>query len=228
MENKTQLWNLHKQLKDEITLSDTRNNQIKVLLITASGAIFGLGLKQDYLERPLILLGVYLIVIPLNRILTGNRKDIWRISTYLRTFIEPKLDEVKWETRLYEQGNKAMPNERGIFLNEANSNEFDLVKNISLLTLGFIFINLLVLIGIYYNIDIFPDKELKDEKSILLNISISAIAFVIGTIIHLTRIRKMGKESKGLERLGTYEEYYLKSWEKIKEEEKKARSEQGI
>jgi len=101
MDEKNELWNQYQTLRDEIKGSDTLNFQIIGVIIAAVVAIIIEGFKQTNLvTKTLTFICVYLVTIPGFQILLGNRRGIWRISTYLRVFIEPKLDHVKWETRL--------------------------------------------------------------------------------------------------------------------------------
>jgi hypothetical protein len=101
MDDGTQCWNQYNILRDEIKLADTQNYQILGVAIAASAAILNAGLDQtDSLIRYLVLLTVFVITAPAYQLLRGNRMRIWRISTYMRVFLEPKLPNIRWEMRL--------------------------------------------------------------------------------------------------------------------------------
>ncbi len=225
MDKKTQLWNLYKQLKDEITLSDSRNSQIKGLLITASGLILSLGFNQENPERPWIILGIFVVIVPLYGMLFGNRKNIWRISTYLRTFVEPELEEIKWESRLDTQRNIASSKDRKNYSSEASAKEFDLVKYLSGIALLILTINFLYYLAIILQNNFTTLEYLKVENADSLNSNFlnSLITTIIGYWAYFKIVKRMGKESKDLERLGKIEKNYLESWIAIKDEEKRRR-----
>lgn len=218
MDKKTQLWNLYQQLKGEITLSDTRNNQIKNTLITASGVIITIGFHQENPERPWIILCVLILIIPLYGILFGNRKNIWRISTYLRTFIEPELEGVQWETHLDKQRNSTSNKSKKNYSSEASAKEYTLILYLSRIVFSLLVLNLLffVIIDMSISYKVFIIKESAD----LIKFVISALPLIISIIFNFTYISKIRKESKDLERLGSIETNFLNSWKEIEKEEK--------
>jgi len=101
MDKQTQLWNEYQSLRTEMTQADTLNYQTMGGVIAVSGAILTAGFNQvDPSLRLFIFLCIYSITIPGYRLLQGNRRRIWRISTYIRTFLEPNFEFIKWESRL--------------------------------------------------------------------------------------------------------------------------------
>jgi hypothetical protein len=100
-EKDKQLWNEYQFLRDEVKTADTQNYQIIAGVVAAATLIFKTGFEQSNpLIRLCIFLSVYLITIPAYRLLQGNRSRTWRISTYLRIFLEPELKHINWESRL--------------------------------------------------------------------------------------------------------------------------------
>lgn len=107
MDKETQLWNQYTLLREEIKQADELNYQILGVVVGATAVILTTGFSQnDPFVRIFIFLCVYVVTIPAYRLTIGNRRRTWRISTYMRTFLESQLEHVKWETRL-EMQNKA-------------------------------------------------------------------------------------------------------------------------
>lgn len=96
MDKQTQIWNEHQHLQDEIRAADSLNYQILGIVVGAVAAILTAGFsKVDSGLRFFIFLCVYVVTIPGYRLLQGNRRRIWRINTYIRTFIEPEFEYIK-------------------------------------------------------------------------------------------------------------------------------------
>ncbi|MBD0328383.1 MAG: hypothetical protein ICV68_18355, partial [Pyrinomonadaceae bacterium] len=115
-----QLWNQYKLLWDNMQDSNKLNYQIMGGIITASVAILtigfnGLANEKDPIIIGLIFLGVFMITIPGQKLLKGNRGHIWRLSTYILTFLEPHFEYLKWETNVNElskRPNKVKANDK--------------------------------------------------------------------------------------------------------------------
>ncbi len=102
-----QLLTEYEILRDEIRAADTQNYQILAALIGASAVIFVNAFNQDDpAMRFFTFMSLYIITIPGYGILRGNRSRTWRISTYMRVFLEPCLTGINWETRLDSQRSK--------------------------------------------------------------------------------------------------------------------------
>jgi|LakMenE18May11ns_1017448.scaffolds.fasta_scaffold9893922_3 hypothetical protein len=104
MEKENQIWNEYHSLREEIRVADSLNCQIMGIIIGAVALILTTGVGQAKPSaRVMAFLCSYVVTYPGYRLLQGNRRRIWRISTYIRTFLEPNLGFVKWETRLSKQ-----------------------------------------------------------------------------------------------------------------------------
>lgn len=209
MDDKTELWNLYKQLKEEIIQSDTRNNLLLTIIISATGAILSLGFSQKGIERPWIILCGYVFLIPIYGILYGNRRNIWRISTYLRVFIEPKLKEIKWELRLDKLG-KIEKMECKQLTSGIITNEFKLVTALSLIILIALFVSFVHQI-----------LYLSKIESFTFNFEFwnSLVSLLLGVILFSVFYKKSKKSEKDLRRTGQIEKCFYESWETIKHEE---------
>jgi hypothetical protein len=79
-------------------------NQIYQIVNVGSGAIAAIlaaGFNQsNAVLRLFMFLTSYLIIFPMIRLIRGNRAQIWRITTYMRTYLEPELPGIKWQTDL--------------------------------------------------------------------------------------------------------------------------------
>lgn len=92
MDETTQLWNAYSDLRSEIKAADSLNYQILGIMVAAVTALLAAGFKDiHHLNGLLIITCVYAITSPAYALLRGNRRRIWRISTYLRIFVEPKI-----------------------------------------------------------------------------------------------------------------------------------------
>lgn len=104
-----QLWNEYQMLREEIKSADALNYQILGVVVAASVAILTAGFKEaQLLTRLCIFVSVYAVTFSAYRLLCGNRVRIWRISTYMRKFLEPELKYLNWETRVSVQREKVV------------------------------------------------------------------------------------------------------------------------
>ncbi|MBL8152644.1 MAG: hypothetical protein JNM70_00550 [Anaerolineae bacterium] len=104
MDSDTQLWNLYQLLREEIRATDTLDYQILGIAIGASALIVATGFDQtNAFAQYLVFLCVFLVTTPAWSMIIATKVRYWRLTTYLRVFIEPNLQQVKWETRLSQQ-----------------------------------------------------------------------------------------------------------------------------
>lgn len=114
------LLRLHDSLRAEINRADVANYQIIGSVVAASVVIFGFSLQRfvninsnitnnsnaivtELYNFPLIMLFPYLIffiTFPANSIMIQSQRSVWRLTTYIRVFIEPYLKNVSWEAHL--------------------------------------------------------------------------------------------------------------------------------
>jgi uncharacterized damage-inducible protein DinB len=198
VEEDIQLWNQYQSLREEIRGADSLNYQIMAIVAGAVAALLTTGVKEaDSLTRVCIFLCVYVVTIPGYRLLQGNRLRIWRISTYLRTFVEPKLDFVKWETRLdIQRRQKADGGKRGGFSTLASANEWTIISSVNTLAaLG-------AILSLQQKVDMAP------------NVKIGGIAAIV--VAHLVIVVWTSLQERKLRRLGDVEQNFLESWRKIR------------
>ena len=95
---------LYDLLTQEIQSAENQTYQIVSIGIGALAAILAAGFNQsNHVLRFFMFLTAYLIIIPMIRLLKGNRSRIWRIATYMQVFLEPALSGIKWQTHLAQQ-----------------------------------------------------------------------------------------------------------------------------
>lgn len=92
---------LYELLTQEIQSAETQTYQVVSVGAGAIAAILAAGFNQrDHILRVFMFLTSYLIIFPMVRLLAGNRSRIWRIATYMRTYLEPGLPGMQWQTHL--------------------------------------------------------------------------------------------------------------------------------
>ena len=85
-----QILKQYEGLRAEIRQTNSLNYQILGIVVAATAVLLTADVAQaDALTKTGIFLTVYVVTIPSYRMLQGNRKHIWRISTYIRAFLEP-------------------------------------------------------------------------------------------------------------------------------------------
>jgi uncharacterized membrane protein len=199
-----QLLKLNGQLKDEIIKVDQRNSQILALAVTASGAILTLGFNQIDQQRPWIFLCVYIFLIPTYNILKGNRRHIWRISTYQRVFVEPHLSGVKWETRLEKLPKFAGESYYKNLSSGSSTNEFRLISGVSFIVLIALLVNLVQVL-----ISPEPDYDLFNP----------IITFIIGVATFIYFYLTGRRSAKQLQRNGLIENFFYENWRMVRKKE---------
>jgi len=202
MEKESQIWNEYHSLREEIRVADSLNCQIMGIIIGAVALILTTGVGQAKPSaRVMAFLCSYVVTYPGYRLLQGNRRRIWRISTYIRTFLEPNLGFVKWETRLSKQREiSTEPHRAQEFSTLISQNEWFIITLLNIVagTAAIIYI-------------------LKLEYS--LEIKIVSILALVGLNLYL--LIKTSRQEKALRRLGDIEKEFIKSWELILKDEHK-------
>lgn len=99
-EKLTQLQSEYERLREEIMQADSRNYQVLGIIVAGSAALLVAAFKQGTEGPSLVALLGYAVTIPGYGMLCANRKRIWRVSTYMRVFLETELVFTQWETRL--------------------------------------------------------------------------------------------------------------------------------
>ena len=205
----TETWNLYKTLKDEILQYDLRNRNYITLAITAAGAILTLGFKSPNPERAIIILCIFAIILPIYRILCGNRKNILRVSTYLRVALEPQLPNVNWETDLYNSSvndlSKKENSSRIVF------NEYRLILFLCIIISNALLMNCIQLISKSpVNFQELIMSQLMTYNNICYFFSFASFLFAFGITIWFSIFGQ--KMSKRLKRTGEIAKHFEKYW----------------
>ena len=201
MDKSAQLWNEYESLRDELKSADSLNYQIVGLLVGAVAAILTAGFTQtNPMARLAIFLCVYVVSVPGYRMLQGNRRRIWRITTYMQVFLEPQLEFINWATRVDKQRRKARDRSERRFLSSLVSmNEWLIVSAVnSLAALAAICSGLLVI-----------------NSTALVRVAGIVAVVVWYAFLLITTAR----QEKDLRRLGRVEQAYLQYWTEIRDEE---------
>lgn len=202
MDIETQLLREYESLRSEIRNADTLNYQIIGIVVGAVALLLSTGFKEaNPSTRLSIFLCIYVVTIPALRLLQGNRRRTWRISTYLQVFVESRLELIKWECRLRKQGlQPADKGTRHFFSSLAGRNEWLIIgMTNSIAALASIFNGLL-------------------QINMELPYKYGGIA-IIG-ILHLWHVLSTSHQEKTLRRGGKVEQGYFDSWIKIRDAEK--------
>jgi hypothetical protein len=195
MEKELQSWNEYHGLREEIRIADSLNYQIMGILIGAVSLILTTGVAQSKPSASIAaFLCSYVVTYPGYRLLQGNRRRIWRISTYMRIFLEPKLDSVKWETRLSKQSKILLPPRTQRPSSLISQNEWFIITLLNIVA-GLAAITYILKTG--YN----PAGK-----------SVSALGIVF---VNLFLWHKTSAEEKALRRDGDIENKFTELWELV-------------
>ena len=215
MERTIQLWNQYQNLREEIRGADALNYQIMGIVVGAAAALLTAALKEDNpLARSLIFMCVYVVTFPGYRLLWGNRLRIWRISTYLRVFIEPELDCVQWETRLTKQRSDPdlNPVARDGFSTFASVNEWAVIS----------LLNILSALGAILSLLSDPHTALPVKVGGIAAIVVISSFMVFWTRLQEKSLRREGNEEReGNEAKAerNVEKRFFASWKRLKDKE---------
>jgi len=199
MDKQTQFVTQYQDLRDDIKKTNIINNQTIALIIGAIGIVMTAGITQgNSIIRLSVFLMVYAITIPGYGFLRGNRRHIWRVSTYIRVFLEPKLKEIQWETRLDLQRKLSLENKNHRFTGSSsiNTNEWFII---------FLLNTIAALAAIFLGIAIMPISIEGKIAGIIIIILGNILLFVITNF-----------QERNLRRGGKIEENYYLSWLKVK------------
>ena len=200
MEKESQIWNEYHSLREEIRVADSLNCQIMGIIIGAVALILTTGVGQTKPSaRVMAFLCSYVVTYPGYRLLQGNRRRIWRISTYIRTFLEPNLGFVKWETRLSKQ--------REISTEPRRAQEFSTLISQS----EWFIITLLNIVAGTAAIIYIWKLEYGLKAKIVSGLAIVGLNWYLWI--------KTSRQEKALRRLGDIEKEFIKSWELILKDE---------
>lgn len=203
IESTAELVEIYKELKTEISDFSKINVQLVIATITATGVILSVGFNSNVPVDLYIFFFTFLFIIPISNMVIGNRKNIWRISTYMRVFIEPNLHQIRWETRLHEQKRLIKKKDKwDVLLSKFVSSE---ILVFSLLSI----VSCLSIVAMCYNH--YSDGTIEDH----LALGVTIVSCVILLIILVMNYRG----NKSIARGGKIEAMYFESWEAVRDAE---------
>jgi hypothetical protein len=197
MDKQTQLWNEYQNLRSEMAQADTLNYQTMGGVVAVSGGILTAGFNQvDPSLKVFIFLCIYSITVPGYRLLQGNRRRIWRISSYIRTFLEPNFEFIQWETRL-DKSRRLKPTSRQDLSSLVGTNEWFIITLLDVIAgLG----------AVTALIQLYGTSQNQWCIAGIVAIVLSNIFWFFNTLKQETKLR----------RLGSVEQSFLDSWESLK------------
>ncbi len=198
-----QLWGEYQSLREEIRGADTVNFQVLGILVGAAALILTAGFGQPKpTSRLLMFLCIFAVTIPVQRFLEGNRRRVWRISTYMRVFLEGGLQHVHWETRLAAQHVKAQERKEAKKLSSwISTNEAHVILTLE---------GIAVLAAL-------STLSARQETDLSLNVLGGAAVF----LLFVARLWMVTRVEQALGRGGEVESLYLKSWKELQQLEEK-------
>jgi uncharacterized membrane protein len=185
-------------------------------MVGAVGAILVASFSQpNLLEKSLIALCAYIITFPANEMLLGNMRRTWRISTYMRVFLETEdaLKYIKWETRLNDQRLKAQ-NEKveSSYSSLLGRNEWLLTTLLNSIVAIIALISLTLYAWEYYEAWI-ANEQAYFPRGLYFSCFLVLLIFVLNIILYVYNTR----QEIALRRLGKVENSFHESWSKIKD-----------
>lgn len=196
-----QLWNQYKVLWDTMQQANSLNYQVLGIVAAATAAILTTGFanidKLDPDTIAFIFAAVYIVTIPSYRLLQGNRRNIWRISTYLRVFLEPQLDYAKWETHVSIQRHLHGKRRSWWFSSLVTTNEWFIIFLMnSAAAMAIIFLGL-------GRMQISPTAQIVGIATVIMgNLFLSVITWI---------------QEKNLRRGGKVEDNFYQSWVQVRD-----------
>jgi hypothetical protein len=181
----------YQSLRDEILRAETLAARVPPFLLGASAATLSAVPNIESSGWWVSLSAVaFFIAWFANRLIQAQRKRVWRISTYIRVFIEPRLDLIGWETRLSKT--------KGDMTSKSVTNEL-------------IFCALIAGVALSLGIaGIVQTKQSADVKGIAIAGAIAITSILFGNLIF---------QSRKLTRTGSIEADFLEKWQEIAREE---------
>ena len=202
VDEEKQILTQYNHMWENMQQANAQNYQVLGGVIAAAAAILTTGFTQikenDSHISALIFLCVYIITFPGYRLLLGNRRHIWRLSTYIRVFLEePYLTHLTWETRVANQRKLSQSKKGNILSSLITTNEW-------------FTISVLNSVGVVAAIIL-----LASDKCICLLYKISGI-FII-TIFFFFHLVLTWKQANLLKRGGKVEDDLYQSWMRVRE-----------
>jgi len=100
------MWNQYQHLTEEIRTAEILNYQVFGFTIAAMAATVAAAFARETADdRCWLLLLASVVTAPGAFLLYDNRARIWRITTYMRVFMEPQLPGVNWQGHLAKSEN---------------------------------------------------------------------------------------------------------------------------
>ena len=134
-----------------------------------------------------------MITVPGQLLLNSNRHHIWQLSTYIRVFLEPHLEFLKWETNIANKN-----------IHEKNKLFSDVIGNEYLITL---LINLTATISAFCSFC----------SSSYLSTKFKVLCIILAVLCWIGFSWFFGLRMKSLKRGGKVEENNRKAWMRIKD-----------
>lgn len=197
------LWNHYKDLRDELIHADSLNYKIIGVIIGAVAAIFNVGLFKGsgLSDQILIFLTVYVITISGFELLKGNRKRTWRISTYMRVYLEPRIPDVKWETRMHMTRKEQSAGQYGSSSTRVCYNEWLIITLLNWITGAAICAGLIQIENSFTIIGYAPDLTLFKTVCIIVIVLLNVLLYFTSSASEVA-----------LRRLGSVEQTNLTAW----------------
>ena len=104
-DSKSELIAEYNMLQDEIKTNSQVTAQIFTVTITAAGLLIGYGLQA---RSWIIFFSPFAILLPSLWFISSQLESTIRIATYIKIFIEPKINGLEWENRLCQLRKKVM------------------------------------------------------------------------------------------------------------------------
>jgi len=220
MQNKEdQLLKEYAMLREEIKSADTLKYQIMGIAVGAVGAILVASFNQsNLLVRSLVALCAYVVTIPAYEMLVGNARRTWRISTYMRVFLEADdaLSYIRWETRLSDQRAQAKAKAKNnkaerSFSSLIGRNELLLISSLNAIAAVIAFCSLALYAWEYRKAWIVSGQAYV-PRELYFSYLLLAILFVSAIFLHIHNYQ----QEQNVRRGGQVENIFYKSWLEIK------------
>ena len=88
----------YKMLRAQIMQNLNHNHTLLLTSYTMIGAMMALAILTN---NPLIYTVIFIILVAVSAKIRALNNSLQRISTYMRTFLEPEMNGMDWETNLY-------------------------------------------------------------------------------------------------------------------------------
>jgi predicted neutral ceramidase superfamily lipid hydrolase len=109
VENKETLITEYNSLREEIKNNSQVTAQIFTVTITATALLIGYATQT---KNWIVFLSPFAVLIPSLWFISSQLESTIRIATYIKTFIEPKIEDLNWENKLFQLRRSGMMPER--------------------------------------------------------------------------------------------------------------------